>query len=51
MRFGVFAGDRISRIGIDYVILTFPRAAYNLEPLQRFAREVMPVFSSPGAAD
>lgn len=30
--------------GIDYVIVTLPRLAYDQEPLRRFAREVVPLF-------
>jgi len=29
--------------GIDYVIVSFPRLAYDLEPLNRFADEVAPL--------
>jgi alkanesulfonate monooxygenase SsuD/methylene tetrahydromethanopterin reductase-like flavin-dependent oxidoreductase (luciferase family) len=29
--------------GIDYVIVSFPRLAYDLEPLHRFADEVVPL--------
>ena len=32
--------------GIDYVILSFPRLAYDHEPLQRFAEEVAPAVNS-----
>jgi F420-dependent oxidoreductase-like protein len=30
--------------GIDYFIISIPRAAYNQEPVRRFAREVIPLF-------
>jgi alkanesulfonate monooxygenase SsuD/methylene tetrahydromethanopterin reductase-like flavin-dependent oxidoreductase (luciferase family) len=29
--------------GLDYVIVSFPRLAYDLEPLHRFADEVVPL--------
>ncbi len=32
--------------GIDYVIVSFPRLAYDLEPLHRFADEVAPLVNS-----
>ena len=32
--------------GIDYVIFSFPRLAYDLEPLHRFADEVAPLVNS-----
>ena len=32
--------------GIDYVIVSFPRLAYDLEPLHRFATEVAPLVNS-----
>jgi alkanesulfonate monooxygenase SsuD/methylene tetrahydromethanopterin reductase-like flavin-dependent oxidoreductase (luciferase family) len=30
--------------GIDYVIVTIPREAYDQEAVRRFAREVIPLF-------
>ena len=30
--------------GIDYFLITIPRAAYDQEPVRRFAREVIPLF-------
>jgi alkanesulfonate monooxygenase SsuD/methylene tetrahydromethanopterin reductase-like flavin-dependent oxidoreductase (luciferase family) len=41
--------DRIRTLaerGIDYVIVSFPRLAYDLEPLQTFAEEVTPLVNS-----
>ena len=32
-------------VGIDYVIVSIPRVAYDQEPLRRFAREVIPLFA------
>jgi alkanesulfonate monooxygenase SsuD/methylene tetrahydromethanopterin reductase-like flavin-dependent oxidoreductase (luciferase family) len=39
--------DRISELageGIDYIIMTFPRIAYDHSQLNRFAEEIMPKF-------
>jgi len=39
--------ERLQRLvdaGADYFIVSIPRIAYDQEPLQRFAREVMPQF-------
>lgn len=39
--------DRISQLaeeGIDYIIITFPRIAYDHAQLKRFAEEIMPKF-------
>ena len=32
--------------GVDYFIVSIPRVAYDQEPLQRFAQEIMPQFRS-----
>jgi alkanesulfonate monooxygenase SsuD/methylene tetrahydromethanopterin reductase-like flavin-dependent oxidoreductase (luciferase family) len=40
--------DHIGRLvdaGIDYVIVYFPRIAYDIEPIQRFAEEIIPSFA------
>ena len=31
--------------GIDYLIVSIPRVAYDQAPLRRFAREVIPLFA------
>ena len=36
--------QRLVKAGADYFIVSIPRIAYDQEPLQRFAREVMPQF-------
>ena len=36
----------LAGVGIDYVIFSFPRLAYDLEPLHRFADEVAPLVNS-----
>ncbi|MEU8243101.1 LLM class F420-dependent oxidoreductase [Actinoplanes missouriensis] len=37
--------EQIAEAGADYVIVYFPRVAYDHEPLLRFAEEVVPQFS------
>jgi alkanesulfonate monooxygenase SsuD/methylene tetrahydromethanopterin reductase-like flavin-dependent oxidoreductase (luciferase family) len=40
--------ERIQEVvdaGVNYVLISFPRIAYDHEPLQRFAAEVIPQFS------
>jgi F420-dependent oxidoreductase-like protein len=36
--------------GVNYVLVSFPRIAYDHEPLHRFAEEVIPHFAAPPAA-
>jgi len=36
----------LAGVGVDYVIFYFPRLAYDLEPLYRFANEVAPLVNS-----
>jgi alkanesulfonate monooxygenase SsuD/methylene tetrahydromethanopterin reductase-like flavin-dependent oxidoreductase (luciferase family) len=33
-------------VGVDYFIVTIPRNAYDQEPQTRFAREVVPIFTT-----
>jgi alkanesulfonate monooxygenase SsuD/methylene tetrahydromethanopterin reductase-like flavin-dependent oxidoreductase (luciferase family) len=35
---------RLVEVGIDYVIVYFPRVAYDISPMHRFAEEVIPGF-------
>jgi F420-dependent oxidoreductase-like protein len=37
--------ERLAEAGIDYVIVYIPGVAYDHEPMQRFAEDVVPVFS------
>ncbi len=32
-------------VGVDYIITSIPRVAYDQEPLRRFARDVIPHFA------
>jgi hypothetical protein len=37
--------ERIAAAGADYVIVYVPRVAYDHEPMQRFAADVIPQFA------